>query len=174
MKRRAERTATSGVLGRAAAAGALLLVVSLARPGRGAEKEAPVAFVVNAGNAAADVTSAQLRRIYLGEETRWSGGAKITILLLPAGREERRLLFDRLLRMSDDDYVRHWIAKVFQGEATTGPKTVSSPASMEKLVAGLPGAIGFLRASDVTPGGPLRVLRIDGKVPGEPGYPLEP
>ncbi len=133
-----------------------------------------VAFVVNSQNEASELTSAQLRRIYLGEETRWGGKGKITILLLPSGRDERRLLFDRLLRMSDDDFVRHWIAKVFQGEATSGPKTASSPASMEKLVAGLPGAIGFLRADEVPPGGQLRVLRIDGKAPGEPGYPFAP
>lgn len=133
-----------------------------------------VAFVVNSQNEASELTSAQLRRIYLGEETRWGGKGKITILLLPSGRDERRVLFDRLLRMSDDDFVRHWIAKVFQGEATSGPKTASSSASMEKLVAGLPGAIGFLRADEVPPGGQLRILRIDGKAPGEPGYPFAP
>jgi ABC-type phosphate transport system substrate-binding protein len=133
-----------------------------------------VAFVVNAKNPANEVTTAQLRKIYLGDETRWAGNEKITILLLPAGREERRILFDQLLKMSDDDYVRHWIGKVFQGEATSGPKTAASLASMARLVAGLPGAIGFLSARDAAGDAALKVLRVDGKAPGEKGYPFAP
>lgn len=133
-----------------------------------------LAFVVNARNPANEVTTAQLRKIYLGDETRWAGKEKITILLLPAGREERRILFDQLLKMSDDDYVRHWIGKVFQGEATSGPKTAASPASMGKLVSGLPGAIGFLAAQDAAADATLKVLRVDGRAPGERGYPFAP
>ncbi|MFN7989640.1 MAG: hypothetical protein U0529_19360 [Thermoanaerobaculia bacterium] len=169
----ADRSGMQGVVSRWALA-AVAGLLAWPAPASGPEKSSPVAFVVNSGNAVTELTSAQLRRIYLGEETRWDGKTKITILLLPAGREERRVLLERLLLMSDADFVHHWIAKVFQGEATSGPKTVSTPASMEKLVTGLPGAIGFLRAGDVTPGGPLRVLRIDGKVPGEPGYRFVP
>ena len=133
-----------------------------------------VAFVVNARNQVNEVTTAQLRRIYLGDETRWAAKEKITILLLPSGRDERRILFDQLLKMSDDDYVRHWIGKVFQGEATSGPKTAASPPSMARLVAGIPGAIGFLGAEDAAADVTLKILRVDGKLPGDRGYPFAP
>jgi len=152
----------------------LLATFAAASPAPAQKGGGAVAFVVNSGNPVSDVTSAQLRKIYLGDETRWSGREKITILLLPAGREERRKLFDHLLKMSDDDYVRHWIGKVFQGEATSGPKTASSPASMAKLVAGLSGAIGFLSAEEASADASVKVLRVDGKAPGERGYPFGP
>jgi ABC-type phosphate transport system substrate-binding protein len=142
-----------------------------------ADKSAgPVAFIVNARNPVSDISSAEIRKIYLGEETRWSGKGKITILVLPAGREERRILFGRLLKMSDDDYVRHWIAKVFQGDATSGPKTASTAGSMEKLVGGLPDAIGFLAHDDISAASTatLKVLKVDGKSPGDAGYPFAP
>jgi hypothetical protein len=75
--------------------------------------------------------------------------------------------------MSDDDFVRHWISRVFQGEASAGPKTASSAASMARLVAGLPTAVGVLGAADVPAGdNGLKVLRVDGKAPGEDGYRL--
>ncbi len=154
---------------------AVILAALVSAPAARAQKAAgEVAFVVNTKNPVTDVTIAQLRKIYLGDETRWAGKERITILLLPAGREERRILFDQLLKMSDDDYVRHWIGKVFQGEATSGPKTAASPASMGKLVAGLPGAIGFLGAQDAAADATLKILRVDGKVPGERGYPFAP
>jgi hypothetical protein len=38
------------------------------------------------------------------------------------------------------------------------------------LVRDIPGAIALVPASKVPPG--VKVLRIDGKRPGEPGYPL--
>ena len=155
------------------AAASLIGSVLLTLPAAAQKDPGAVAFVVNVRNQASDVTTAQLRRIYLGDETRWSSNEKITILLLPAGRDERKVLFDRLLKMSEDDYVRHWIAKVFQGEATSGPKTAASPASMEKLVSGIPGAIGFVGAGDAAADSSLKVLRVDGRAPGERGYPFE-
>jgi phosphate transport system substrate-binding protein len=132
-----------------------------------------VALIVNESNPLSAVTSAELRKIFLGDETRWPGNRKITILLLPQGSEERKSLLKSLLKMSDDDFVRHWISRVFQGEATAGPKIAPSPASMVKLVAGLPSAVGMLDADDVPAGASgLKVLRVDGKGPNDDGYPL--
>ncbi|MGH7743008.1 MAG: hypothetical protein ACRENS_13415 [Candidatus Eiseniibacteriota bacterium] len=132
-----------------------------------------IALIVHKTNPMNDITSAELRRIFLGDETRWSTNDRITILLLPPGSEERQMFLRSVLRMSDDDFVRHWISRVFQGEASAGPKTASSAASMARLVAGLPAAVGVIGSADV-PGGDngLKVLRIDGKAPGEDGYRL--
>jgi ABC-type phosphate transport system substrate-binding protein len=132
-----------------------------------------VVLVVHQSNPSSEVSSAQLRHILLGDETRWPGRQRITILLLPQGSEERTVLLRGLLRMSDDDFTRHWISRVFQGEATAGPKIASTPASMARLVAGIPSAIGMLDADDLPAGTPgLKVLRVDGKAPDEEGYPL--
>jgi len=130
-----------------------------------------VAVVVPKSNAITNLSSGELRKILLGEEAQWPNKEKITILLLPPGNDERKALLRTLLKMSDDDFVRHWISQVFQGQTTTGPKTVSSPASMLKLVAGLPAALGILGADDLPSGeSGLKVLSIDGKTPGESGY----
>lgn len=151
-----------------AAVAALTLVPAGAAAARGR-----VAVVVHRSNALAEVSSAELRRILLGDETRWSGNGKITILLLPPGSEERRAVLKILLRMTDDDFTRHWISRVFQGEATAGPKTATSPASMLKLVSGLPAALAIVDAEDVPSGDPgVKILRVDGKQPSDEGYPL--
>lgn len=153
-------------------AGLVLAVLALAGAGPAAVR-GRVAVVVNESNVVDELSSAELRRILLGDETRWPGKEKITILLLPPGSEDRTTLLRVLLRMSDDDFTRHWISRLFQGETTVGPKTASSATSLLRLVAGLPSAIGVLDAEDVPLGDPkVKVLRIDGKAPSEDGYPL--
>ena len=129
--------------------------------------------VVNKSNTMDDMSSTELRRILLGEVTRWPRNEKITILLLPAGSEERKALLRILLRMSDDDFTRYWISRVFQGEATAGPKTAASPAMLLRLVSGLSSAIGVLNEAALAEAHPdLKVLRIDGRVPRDEGYPF--
>ena len=80
---------------------------------------------------------------------------------------------------SDDNFGRECVAIFngghFQGEATVGPKSTSSPASMLKLVTGLPSALGALYVDDVPAGDVgFKVLRVDGKAPNEAGYLLVP
>ena len=153
------------------AGGALVLLVALVtvRPSAAAGK-GHVALVVNKANPVSELTAAELRKILLGDETRWQGNEKITILLLPQGSDERKTVLTRLLKMTDDDFVRHWISRVFQGEATSGPKTATSAASMAKLVSGVPSAIGIVPADDLQASEGVKVLRLDGKAPGEDGY----
>lgn len=157
-----------GRIGKASLVLAALAVVPAPCAGKGR-----VALVVHRSNPLTALSSAELRKILLGDETRWAGKEKITILLMPPGSEERKVLLQVLLKMTDDDFNRHWSARLFQGEVTALPKNAPSAASIAKLVAGLPSAVGMLDADDVPTGeSGVRVLRIDGKAPAEGGYPL--
>jgi ABC-type phosphate transport system substrate-binding protein len=153
---------------------ALIALATLALlPARGVSGKNDIALIVHKSNPRSNLTSAELRRIFLGDLTRWPSNDRITILLLPPGTGERQEFLRTVLRMSDDDFVRHWISRVFQGEASAGPKTASSAASMARLVGGLPTAVGVIGAADVPAGdSTLKVLKIDGKAPGETGYRL--
>ena len=72
--------------------------------------------------------------------------------------------------MSEAQFRQYWISKVFRAEASSGPKIVYSNEMAAELVHGIPGSVAFVDAADVPKG--LKVLRIDGKLPGEKGYPL--
>ena len=149
----------------------VLLIVGLVCRGHAEVSKGSIAIVVPKSNGVTGLTSAQLRKILLGEETQWPNKEKITILLLPPGTDERKAVLQILLNMSDDEFVRHWISEVFQGQTATGPKTASSPTSMLRLVADLPSALGIVSAGDLPPGdSSFKVLAIDGKTPGEVGY----
>jgi hypothetical protein len=51
------------------------------------------------------------------------------------------------------------------------PKILYSNDQISDLVAAIPGSIGFVNAAAVRPG--LKVLKIDGLLPGQPRYPLQ-
>ena len=168
MIRRSPRPGAGRIL-----AALVVLGIAIAVPLRLRAAKGRVAVLVNKSNVVSGLSSAELRRILLGEETRWDGKEKITILLLPTGSDERKILLKILLKMSDDDFTRHWISRVFQGQSTAAPKKAASAASMLKLVAGLPTALGIVDLDDVPPGDTgLKVLSVDGKAPNEDGYSL--
>jgi hypothetical protein len=72
--------------------------------------------------------------------------------------------------MSEDQFRQYWIAKMFRADVTSGPKIVYSSETARDLAVAIPGAITFIPADAVQPG--VKVLRIDGKLPGDPAYPL--
>ena len=130
----------------------------------------PVAIVVHPQVAIDDLTFAELRSIFLAEQQHWPDRSRITLLVRAAKAPERDLVLDAIYGMNEDRYRQYWIAKMFRAEVASGPKIVFSTDMVRDLVAVIPGSIGFVPASAVDSG--LKVIRIDGKLPGEEGYPL--
>jgi hypothetical protein len=52
-----------------------------------------------------------------------------------------------------------------------GPKIVFSSDTTLDLVVAIPGSISFIRANEVM--GDVKVVRIDGALPSDDGYPLK-
>jgi ABC-type phosphate transport system substrate-binding protein len=132
----------------------------------------PLAVVVSPGVRTTSITLRELRAIYRGEQQFWDGaGGRITLLLPPSGSPERDAALRQVFRMTESEFTRFWIAKTFRDEVTTGPKVIATSELTLRLVRSLPGAIALVRLSDIDPR-QVRVLRVDGRQPGEDGYPL--
>ncbi len=130
-----------------------------------------IAIVVNPKSAVTDISFAELRRIFLGEQQFWPDRSKITLLVRAPVAPEREVVLNEIYRMNEDQFRQYWIGKMFRAEVAGGPKIVYSSDMAINLVAVIPGSITFVLASEVTPN--ARVLRIDGKLPSDPGYPLK-
>jgi hypothetical protein len=85
--------------------------------------------------------------------------------------QEREVILKRVYAMSEAQFKQFWIAKIFRDEAATAPKILYSTEQISDLIATIPGSIGFVDAAAVRPG--LKVLKIDGLLPGQPQYPLQ-
>jgi ABC-type phosphate transport system substrate-binding protein len=130
-----------------------------------------VAIVVHPSLAVENLSFEELRRIFRAERQEWPGGGRVTLLVRAPVAAERDLVLNRIYRMSEDEFRQFWIQKMFRADVASGPKIVYSSEMARELVTAIPGAITFIPADAVTPG--LKVLRIDGQLPGSPAYPLK-
>jgi hypothetical protein len=73
--------------------------------------------------------------------------------------------------MNESQYKEHWLGKVFRGEVTSEPVVVASRRLATDGVAAMTNAIACIPASEVRAGA-VKILKVDGHLPGESGYPL--
>jgi hypothetical protein len=116
------------------------------------------------------LTMAELRRIVVGDREFWPGSIRVTLLLRAPVSHERDVVLKTVAQMSEGQFRQHWIGKVFRADTAVAPKIVYSPEMSADLVNRIPGAMTFIDFSNATRS--LKVLKIDGKLPGEAGYPL--
>jgi ABC-type phosphate transport system substrate-binding protein len=129
-----------------------------------------VSFIVSSKRATRDLSSAELRRIFLGQTSRWRDGHRIVLFVRPSNTPEGRLFLDRVVHVSDIDYSQWWIGAVFRGEAASVPRVIETTESMVKAVAANDDAIGFVGTPPNT--ADVSVLTIDGTPPSDAGYPI--
>jgi hypothetical protein len=116
------------------------------------------------------LTMAELRRIVLGDREFWPGNVRVTLLMRAPVSHERDVILKTVCLMTEAQFRQHWISKVFRADTAVGPKIVYSPEMSVDLVNRIPGAITFVDAASASR--TLKLVKIDGKLPGEPGYPL--
>ena len=141
-------------------------VCSLAAP----RPESDVAVIVHPGVGERDLALGEIRRLLLGDRQFWPSGQRVTLMIRAPVARERDVVLKKIYQMSEPQFRQYWIAKVFRAEAVEGPKIVYSNEMATQLVQAIPGSISFVSAENVPPG--VKVLRVDGKLPGDPGYPL--
>jgi ABC-type phosphate transport system substrate-binding protein len=155
---------------RYAATCAMVLAAGLVWPQDGLGQTAgDVAVVVSPEVPVDNLSSSELRRIVLGDREFWPGGLRVTLLMRAPVAHEREVVLS-VYRMSEAEFRQHWIAKVFRAETAVGPKLVYSARDAVDRVTQSPGALAFVDASATSRD--LKVVKIDGRLPGEPGYPL--
>ena len=135
-----------------------------------AQAPSDVAVVVHADVPVDNLTVNELRRVVLGDREFWPAGVRITLLLRAPVAHERDVVLKALCQMTEAQFRQHWIGKVFRADTALAPKIVYSTEMASDMVNRFPGAIAFIDASLVGKG--LKVVKIDGRAPGEKGYAL--
>ena len=136
----------------------------------GTPSYAEVAIVVNLNNPVNNLPLADLRKIYFGDRQYWKSNLPVVLLMRSPGSHEREVVLRVVFEMTEERYTKYWVAKVMRAEVPDPPASLYSFGILQEGVRGNPGAIGCVNVNDVRPG--VKVLRIDGLLPGESGYPL--
>jgi ABC-type phosphate transport system substrate-binding protein len=129
-----------------------------------------VALVVHPDTPVSNLTLAEVRRVFLGERQYWSANVPVVLLIRAPVARERNVVLKIIYQMSEPQFKQYWIAKIFRAESASAPKVVYSNDMANELVTAIPGAIAFIDTREVRPG--TKVIRVDGHLPGEAGYPL--
>jgi ABC-type phosphate transport system substrate-binding protein len=130
----------------------------------------PLAIVVNRSNPVDSLSTPELRRVFLGERSHWPNDRRITIVMRPPGEPERKTMLRDVYQMDEGALKNHFLRGLFTGEILVSPKILSSAVGVKKFVFNVPGAIGYMRLSDVD--GTVKVLRIDELLPEDKKYRL--
>ncbi len=125
-------------------------------------------IVVNRSNPVENLSFAELRKIFMGEQTHWSNGRRITVVMLEAGKQERQAVLAQIYRMDDKDFTKHFLQGMFTGEIHAAPKTLATPTEVLKFVLNVPGAIGYVRTAEADDS--VKVVRVDSRLPGDKDY----
>ncbi|MEO8212942.1 MAG: hypothetical protein ABI560_07105 [Myxococcales bacterium] len=157
----------NGLLGLVSAGVVVIAVASSGYGGGALADDPPLAVFVGTDSPVGDISRSALRRAFLGEPTVVEG-----VKLLPLNQNPGtpdRIRFDKgALDLLPDAVSRFWIDQRIRGEGNP-PRSIPSVELLLKLASHLPGVIAYARITDVPPGS-VKILTIDGKKPGAPGY----
>ena len=147
----------------------LLLIASLAAadaPG----PAAGFAVVASPDVPVSGLSLAELRKLFLGDRQFWTPNIRVSLLIRAPVARERAVIVWTVCRMSEAQFGQHWIGKVMRADCTSSPRQFASNQAALDLVRSSPGAIAVVSAAQT---GGLKVLAVDGKMPNDPGYPLQ-
>lgn len=141
------------------------------RPAAAETVDREFSVIVSTGVPVSRLTLEELRRIFLFKRTVWRPGQAVNILLPDGSLPARAFLLRHIYRMNDQELRRFILERIFQAEIDFAPKVVASDREAVSFVASGRSLIAVIAAG--TAGlTEVRILRIDGKLAGEPGYPL--
>ncbi len=150
---------------------ALLLLLAC---GLFAQQPSPVtdvAVIVNPLNPVESISSADLRKIFAGEKQSWAGSQPVFVFVRAPQARERQVMLDRLMHMTESEYRQYWIKKLYSGEVQHEPLALMSNGMQLEAIRVEKGGIALISLQDVHPG--VKVLKVDGHLPGTPGYILK-
>jgi hypothetical protein len=131
---------------------------------------ADIAVVVNSEVPIDNLSFDDVRKLVLGDKQYWGGRLRVTLLLRAPVARERDVVLRKVCDMNEAQFRQYWIGKVFRAETPSSPKIVFSNDMALNLLSSLPGSMAFIDSTAVPRN--LKVVQIDGKLPGEEGYPL--
>ncbi len=150
---------------------AAVLVVCLLFLGWTAVAQAKdLALISNKSNEVVAITLPELVKICKGQVSRWPDGKPVSFITRDPTAPEMRLLLEKVYGMSKDE-VKATIASANHSRANhPAVVVVDSDEAVVKKVESLPGAVGLVDVYSIS--GAVTVLKVGGKLPLEPGYPL--
>lgn len=147
----------------------VLIVLFLGLSGTLAQAK-DIALIANKGSSVSALTLAELVKLCKAQTSRWPDGKSVTLIVRDPASPEMKMVVEKIYSMTPEA-TSGLIASANHGR-TNHPAivVVSSDEELVRKVAATPGAVGLVDVYAINSS--VDVMKIGGKVPFEPGYPL--
>lgn len=149
---------------------ALLAVLVPVDRAAAADPGEALAIVVHKGNPIENLGMDELRRYSLAERRHWPHGRKVTIVLRESDAAERDVVLRDVFQMNETEFKRHFLQLTFSAEVQSTPKEMTTGIGVRRFVVNVPGALGFIRLSEVDSS--VKLVSLDGAWPTNASYRL--
>ena len=127
----------------------------------------PLSVVVSKNSPVESLSLYELKHLYLGEYINGSDGKRLIPLNRAFGSSERVGFDAAALGMSPDQATAYWIDRRIRGQSGS-PRAIAQADLAQRIVGHLEGGITYVRPDELRPD--VKVVRIDSKLPSDPGY----
>jgi hypothetical protein len=145
---------------------ALFFAAILALPALPAAKN--IAVIMSAGSKTTDVPLAELVKLCKGTQKAWSDGKSFMLVMKDPNAAEMHVPVQKLFGMAPAD-LKTAMAKL--NESRQVVKIVDTDEELLRTVEATPGSVGIVDVYSINSA--VKVLRVDGKLPFDVGYPLK-
>jgi len=126
-----------------------------------------MAVVVSTSSKLSDVALADLAKLCKGAQKTWPDGKAFTLVIKDPQAPEMRVAVEKLFGAEPTE-IKAVIGKLNDSRPTV--KIVDNDEDLLRTVGATPGAVGILDVYSINSS--VKVLRLDGKLPFDVGYPL--
>jgi len=130
-------------------------------------KVSPLAVVVAKNSPLDELSLYELKHLYLGEYVNGPDGKRLIPLHRAPGSPERVAFDAAVLGMSPDQETAYWIDRRIRGQSGS-PRAIPQADLAQRIVEHLAGGVTYVPLDEVRPD--MKLVRIDSKLPTDPGY----
>jgi ABC-type phosphate transport system substrate-binding protein len=132
-----------------------------------------LAVVVNKSNSVDSLSIAQLRKMILGDMRTWPDHKQVALIARFPSSKVFQCMLSSIVHLSVGEYQRYVINAEFRGDDPMTIQIAASDITAGRAVSTTAGSFAVVEANSLAAiGGAVKILRIDGKALGQPGYPL--
>jgi hypothetical protein len=132
------------------------------------------AVIVHHENPERNLPLKELRAFFAGAARLWPNGSRVVLVERNSDSSVFKLMLKKVLNMSGAEYKRLLDNFEYTGQAPLAPKVLNSEGMACRFVFNVPGSIAVVETNSLASPdcGGIQILKIDGKLPSEEGYPL--
>ena len=130
------------------------------------------AVVVNNANPVESLSMAQLRKLILGDVRAWQDHKNVALVARDSSTKDFQCALSAIVRLSVAEFQRYIISAEFRGDEPCHPDRGLRRRSGQNSRR-VRGGLAIVEANSLPAiGAAVKVIRIEGKALGQPGYPL--